>query len=497
MASDCAEATQNYGSTSNLEAGSACGLFSSGNSLWLTAGLIIADVVGAGILSLPVAVAQVGWLLGAVLICLLLAMNVHIAILMWRVHQEFPNVHSYMAMVNMAFSRAPENQRHGMSLLAGAGQYSFIFAMLGLYILSAGKALGDIFYSVYVCLPSWTLLSCCIILPFHATSRRLGTWQSLICANVATICGTCLIPLAYMMYQGVNITRSQDGTFVPVAAFSLTSAFSSLSTLTFAFTSQFMIIEIMSEMKDSSQFPKACLTIAAPFQLFSFLLVGLGGYYFVGDKVSGMIVDNIPFGFVYQAAAVCLLIHMGITYMMKSIVLCRAVHSLTEKAADADDSRAAWTTWALLCVMTAAISWLIASIVPFFNELVDLIGASVTPICCYIIPIIAYLRWAADFRSKDNPLGLIEGSILILELILAVMLFVFGTYFSVRAIIDHWDTYGPPFSCHCQDMWNTCECSPTHAGMTCAEPEIAMQVYAKDMVDGNFAWIMYPRKHSL
>lgn len=478
----------NYGSTPNLEAGSAWAPLKSGNSAWLTAGLIIADVVGAGILGLSVAVAKVGWLAGVVLTLLLLAMNVHISMLMWRVHMHFPSVRSYVQMVEMAFSQAPEGQRTGMALIAGAGQHSFLFAMLAIYMLSCGRALGNIFYSVFVCLPTWTLVAGMLILPFHATARKLGTWQSLIWINVLTIVGTCCIPLAYMMREGPDVTRPPGSVFVAVENINFSMAFGALSTFTFAFTSQFMVIEIISEMKNPSEFPTAYIYMAAPFQAIAFLIVGVGGYYYVGDKVTGMIGDNIPFGMTFQFAAVCLLSHMTVTYLIKGIVLCRAVHSVTDKDADNDDSRASWTAWGLIVLLVAVVVWVIASIVPFFNELVDLVGASLTPVCCYIIPILSYLRWSKDFGSKEQ--RNFEGFILIVELSLAVLLLVFGTYFSILNIVEKWGSFGPPFACHCQQMWNTCECSATHAGMLgrclASGKDLALQV--QFMVDQNFAW---------
>jgi hypothetical protein len=419
-------------------------------------------------------------------------MNVHIALLMWRIRMHFPNVHNYTQLVNMAFSAAPDSQRQFMVFVGGAGQKAFLAAMLGIYILSCGRALGSMFYDVVACLPTWTLLACGLILPFHATARKLGTWKSLIWLNVATICGTCIIPLAYMWNQGLETTRPPGSSFVATADLNFRDMFSALSTFTFAFTSQFMIIEIISEMKDPSQFPQACMFIAAPFQCVAFLLVGIGGYYFVGDQVAGMIGDTIPFGAAFRLAAICLLTHMVVTFIVKGIILCRAAHSMVDKDAEGDDSSHAWQMWAYIVTTVTFLAWLIANVVPFFNELVDLTGASLTPVCCYIVPIVCYLRWVHDFGSKAYALGAFEATILMVELALAVSLLVFGTYFSVSRIIDTWDTFGPPFGCHCENMWNTCQCSGKHAGMLdqCPLKEAALPEVMLNFVDPHFAWMI-------
>merc|ERR1712217_830971 len=61
--------------------------------------------------------------------------------------------------------------------------------------------------------------------------------------------------------------------------------------------------------------------------------------------------------------------------------------------------------------------------------------------------------------------GPIESLVIVMELALALILVIFGTYEAVANIMTKWETYGYPFACHCQDIWNTCECSAEHAGM--------------------------------
>ena len=52
-------------------------------------------------------------------------------------------------------------------------------------------------------------------------------------------------------------------------------------------------------------FPKTFL-IAGPYQVFMYALVGITGYYYKGDAVTGFIIDNIPTGAAYVTSAVFL-----------------------------------------------------------------------------------------------------------------------------------------------------------------------------------------------
>eukprot|EP00928_Gymnodinium_smaydae_P014863 TRINITY_DN15454_c0_g2_i1.p1 TRINITY_DN15454_c0_g2~~TRINITY_DN15454_c0_g2_i1.p1 ORF type:complete len:489 (+),score=87.85 TRINITY_DN15454_c0_g2_i1:263-1729(+) len=435
-----------------------------GNSMMITAGIIIADVVGAGILSMAVAVSKLGWALGTVGIMVLLAMNVHISILMWRVHMSFPKAKTYCELVECAFSRATAQQRFWARKITIITQYLFLFSMLGLYVLSAGKGLGSLFYTQQVCLPTWCILSCLLLLPFHLPSRRLGHWKSLIYLNVATIVGTVSIPLITMFMTGVESTRPAGSIVVPVATLTLPNVVASLSTFTFAFTSQFMITEIVSEMEDRREFPTSYIYVAAPFQAVAFLAVGLIGYYYMGSAVSGMIGDNLPFGSAFRLAAFCLVSHMLITYLIKSIVLCNGIQETFEGAQANADSPGSWHLWTAIVLSVAVLAWTLSQIVPFFTDAVDLLGATLTPIACYMIPIILYFRWWRDFSTPDQ-VSTVELSIVLLEFLFAIAVMIFGTYYSVTEIQRKWETYGAPFECHCEGMWNTCDCSKDHVGM--------------------------------
>ena len=51
-----------------------------------------------------------------------------------------------------------------------------------------------------------------------------------------------------------------------------------------------------------------------------------------------------------------------------------------------------------------------------------------------------------------------------------VLVTVVSTIENFRAIAKNMSTYGKPFSCHCTDIWNTCDCSESRmefSGFNC------------------------------
>jgi len=441
------------------------------NSAWLTAGIIIADVVGAGILGMPQAVASFGWLLGSVIIVLMLVANVHISILLWRVRMGCPacsSAHTYTELASGVFANSPPWQQkvaYGVTLVS---QMMFLFGLMGVYLLSAGKGLGMVFYSQQVCLPIWMLIAGAILLPFALTAREMGSWQSLVWINIVTLTGTVVISLGYFISVGVDEVRPEGSEIVTVSSLTYAGVLNGLSTFTFGMTSQFMLTEIIAEMKDPTELPKAYAFISAPFQLVAFLLAGLGGYFFIGDAITGMLNENLPFGPTFQVTAGCLVIHMLISYLIKGVVFCKFFQTrLDGEYADSNDKRCrSWASWSTFVIPAFLAAFVLANLVPFFVQAVDLLGASLTPLSCWVVPIVLFMRWYVDTPEENRPpVSKFEWAIMALEMLFALVLMGLGTVSSVETIVAEWHTFGMPFACHCEGIWDTCACSAAHVGI--------------------------------
>merc|ERR1712151_936655 len=252
-----------------------------------------------------------------------------------------------------------------------------------------------------------------------------GTHAWLVWANIVTLMGTIIIPLAYYLVFGIdelNVGDDDSKLFFFARQYSFTNVLSALSTFTFGMTSQFMLTEIMSEMKDPANLPVAYARVSAPFQLVAFLVAGLGGYTLFGDKVQGMINENLPFGSAFQAAAACLVVHMLVSYLIKGVGMCQAIHRVADRDfSNSQDTRTrSRMGWCASVLLIAALAYLTANVVPFFSDAVDLLGASVTPLSCWIIPIAMYVRWNLDEGSRISSM---EWILIVGYMALALVLF--------------------------------------------------------------------------
>eukprot|EP00438_Fugacium_kawagutii_P021567 Skav212151 [mRNA] locus=scaffold754:48169:53503:+ [translate_table: standard] len=227
----------------------------------------------------------------------------------------------------------------------------------------------------------------------------MGSWQSLIWVNVATLMGTVLptpqqekispkisllrIPLGFYAIVGteeIKVPGSKVEMFSELTQKaqekSLTEArqiLSGLSTFTFGMTSQFMLVEAWCTMVAASKLNLLKAKISAPFQLVMFAVAGVGGYLFMGNKVGDTAWKHLDFlkitepSIPFRTLAGCMLTHMLISYLIKGasaytetsetvsrlsdedqafhdarqgVVLCKSVHRAIDRTyAHASDNR--------------------------------------------------------------------------------------------------------------------------------------------------------------
>lgn len=435
------------------------------NSAASSAGCLIADIVGIGLLEMPVVIAQFGWALGGVLCIGALAMNTHVTMLMWRVWMANPDARTLPQLVDMAFSKAPRTQR--MFAVTSAVQLQTIctFACCSAYLLGAGKGLGNLFYQVRICLPVWALAPCAVLLPFLGSARELGTFKPLLWFNVCVLGFAIGIPLLAMS-SAAAAPDAPERQVDAVAEVTYGSVLLGFSMMNFAYAPQDVAVEVIGEMENPADFPRMYYRLALPYQAVLFLAVGVGGYVLTGNQVQGMISDNVAFGPLFRAAALCNVVNMLIVFVMKGVIPARVIHRcIAGEGAEKDDSPEGWRGWRLSISILIAASYLITQLVPFCVDLVDFVGALLLPLLDYILPIVFYLRWLQDSGTKSDQIGCLEKCFLALYCVMALIISIVGTYAATQRIMTSWAFYGNPFECHCEMLWNTCDCSSAHLGM--------------------------------
>ena len=245
---------------------------------WTTAAtLIIADVIGLGIMGMADAFAELGWVLGVLVCVLMLPLNIYCGLL---VHGA--QTGAFSTAISMAEIARQAVGPWGYWATATL-VYTFIFLVLGDYLLSMGLCLEQLFPDASFSRPVWTLLGATVLLPFCQV-RTLNDTRLLLWVNIGALIVSVCVSLGYLISGEPLVLAGRAEPPAAVApSISWTTGTAGLSKIVFAYVGALMYPEIIVEMVEPADFPKA-LYAGAPFQLGSFLLVGCVGYGYLGSR---------------------------------------------------------------------------------------------------------------------------------------------------------------------------------------------------------------------
>lgn len=425
------------------------------------------DVIGTGVLTLPKATATLGWVGASAVMVLGLLMMMFIAQLMTSVAVDYPEATTmgnaaYWTIGGACFSteKARKRARDVVLILV----YGFAFLGQGSYILVLAKSLGGLFHDVHNCLPTWAGLSMVLTLPI-IQYKNLSDTSNLCFFNLFLILGVIGICIFALLGEGAHAADSAPNKVAINTQSSFGDAMAVVGMVIYAFAGNWMYFEIMSEMKDPKDFPKA-YSVNGPVQLCFYLVSGLVGYAYRGDQAKAYLLDELQFGTGFRIASLMLFLHVLITYSIKSTVLTRHLYQSLVK-----DQDPAWeqSLWFVLTTVLMIGGSILALAMPFFGEMLGLIGCLLGAPICFFLPIAFFICGKIN-RDELSSIPLWYWPTMVFLILYGLLSFSMGTYTSIMQINLDWASLGAPFGCHCEDMWSTCECSasrlntcPAHA----------------------------------
>jgi hypothetical protein len=364
---------------------------------------------------------------------------------------EQNNLGSFGAVAEVTFA----------SPLAGTAAYIIVYGytLLGnaSYILVIGQCIQQMLWMYAICVYEALAIGCAVLLLPTFLIRQLGETVALCAFNTALIIAVLIVAL-------ISIWKNEKPHSAPAFSpnLSFTALFGSLTNIVYSYCGQWMYFELMDTMEVPREFPHA-FCISGPVMVMSYLMVAIVGYLLTGG--GGSLIDHVDKGPVLSVVAAMLLVHVLIVYVIKSVVLARYLHGIFSPGDIHKGSKTSYLKHGCFGSAMLAFSYLVANAVPFFNELVGLIGGFLGgpinflfPIALFLVargrkatmrntvpenePSNCYLAWLT-FRT----LPLWEKGLIIAISVFVVMTMVIGVTDEIQAIVEKMDTYGPPFSC--------------------------------------------------
>ena len=224
--------------------------------------LIIADIVGIGVLTMGRVFAQLGWVLAVVLLTVFSPLNVYMGILLARAKEMFPDVESYQDLAKkMKFSikfgfwfgfrfgfgrdMSTLDIDNAVVILVQVTFLSYVMFTMSGFFLAIVDTLEMLFFEVSLCQLQWSGVAV-VLLVFPSQLRRLRETKVLLWLNFAFICVAILLGIGYMI-QHIHSHRGAFATYLVQPELSFVEFCNGMAKITYSYFGCYLYLEMVSK----------------------------------------------------------------------------------------------------------------------------------------------------------------------------------------------------------------------------------------------------------
>ncbi|KAJ5231941.1 uncharacterized protein N7469_006529 [Penicillium citrinum] len=395
--------------------------------------VLIVEAIALGSLSIPQTFAYLGMVAGVICCVGLGLVAIYTSYIVGQVKLLFPQVANYADAGRLMWGRFGYELINLMLALQ-------LILLTGSHCLTGTIAFMSITES-NICSVIFAVVSAIILLalavpPSFAEVAILGyiDFASIVLAIGITIIGT-----------GVQATNAPGGLAAvdwsawPKENLTFTEAFIAVSNIIFAYSFAMCQFSFMDEMHTPKDFVKSIWALGIT-EIVIYTLTGALVYAFVGQSVESPALTSAGTTLSRVAYGIALPV-IFISGSINTVVFGRLVHGriFANSPIRFINTKMGWITW--LAVITAAtiIAFVIAEVIPFFNDLLSLSSALFISGFTFYFPALMWfilIRKGSMFSSKNMLLTVVNAIILIIGLVILGA----GTYSSVEDIIEKYNT---------------------------------------------------------
>mmetsp|Transcript_378 Transcript_378/g.947 ORF Transcript_378/g.947 Transcript_378/m.947 type:complete len:517 (-) Transcript_378:359-1909(-) len=447
---------------------------------WALTGLMtVGMIMGTGVLALPAAVSGLGYGLGITLCVLFGLLAGYIGTILGEARNRFAPRATSFAMLSSKIvgPRLAKFTKHAM--------YVNWWSVLPLYLLTAVESLRNAFYWVggRVCGYSWGwVVVGVLILPVQM--RSYHSISGIVAVSDAAVIVVIILILAVLASEGQNTPEGFTHHNGPPPG-SFLDRYNNVSAFLFAYQGQSVFLEIMAEMKNPNYWTRA-LWLGQAVMIPTYTVTAGVGYYLLGDSAPGFLPAALPDNAAKTVINLLLFFHVVIAYLVHNQPLCQGIEAFlfpSERVSRSDgksfdqdsgvanrDARDASNE--IKAVSNAADSpiiadhnntanakhhfvistvillsaYLVANLIPFFEELVGILGAAFgSPILLFYPPLF-YIR---GMQKKGYPIPTFHRVLCsVCIYILFPFTFFIGIIAAFKSLGERWADEGRPFDCN-------------------------------------------------
>ncbi|CAL1159565.1 unnamed protein product [Cladocopium goreaui] len=383
------------------------GSFHHGSTWQGTSWIMLTDVVGTSVLTFAGVARQLGWVLTISFIIGLAPVAVYTALLMSRTSNILAKAGARPATMGEAARMTLGGDRAaGMVYFA---VYGFAFLGNASYILILGQCMQGVFFQSQLCLPTATAVACALCVPISVSVRHLSESVVLCFINLFLILAVLAVVMGKMYFVG---RPSHVNTFAFAEDLSFWGVFGAASNVVYSYAGHWLYFELMVDMQKPEDFPRVFL-INVPLQVCLYLLVACWGYHFAGDKAEGYFLDNLPDSDAFRIASALLFLHVLIAFLVKNVVLVRAVHKIVapsrvDVSLRESGGQRAQAEFATCAVLLLCAYWAVANAIPFFSDFLALVGSLLSGPISFVLPAVFLMGALQREAGSSSAAGTFE-----------------------------------------------------------------------------------------
>ena len=411
--------------------------------------ILLSEVMGTGILSLPFAAKTLGWTTSMIAVPLFAFFACYSGWLLACVKREYPHITSFA-------DASKELLGHRFGNFTGICMRVNWGATAIYYLIATADGIQDILgrnSSIGNCSYKRSIVAALLLLvptqcrDFHAISKYLSAPSSL---AIVTLLFIIIGNLFYNNHSGNN-DFGKTTTTGPLPGTSPLDFLESLSAFVFAYQGQSIYLELMSEMKDARQFPRSC-NFAYIVMCSMYGLTVVVAYGFRGIDTPEFLPDILPAGAARTMAGILVVMHITVSYVIACQPLHTWLHSTIFPKTFHGESLRGSLDWFFVTFGYIAFSFCVGNLIPFFADVQALIGSLFGAPTMFGWPVAFYFalyrRRTESWKSACEQMGWANAGICLLFLFVLTPLFcILGTTGAIQSIIEDAEQATKPFQC--------------------------------------------------
>jgi vesicular inhibitory amino acid transporter len=385
---------------------------------------LVLTAVGVGVLALPRAIAQSGWIVGIALLLATWLLSQAMMHLLWKCMRSNPGVDmtSYGSIGEAAMGRKGR-------VMVSIATYVGLSAICIIILILIGSSLFGITGSLTR--SGWIMLSALIVLPLAwlPSLKEVGTLSAIGVVSVFIV-GFAVVVAACLSDAPGEVSPT------PISSSGLAMAFLEFMN---SYTVAPVVPTIISNMKNPDRFP---IISAYGFGMITavFACIGFGGYAGYGDLLLDGQFSNISEIINIKIIQIICQISIIIVSISHFIVMFSPIAILSDETVSRiplGETRGMMGLVSRIVGRSVIIGLmlLVAVFVPKFGIFVDLIGSTVVMPLQIIFPILFYYFIQ---REELNKMNRIKHHTLIASFILAVSTALLAMGYGLYNVITHW-----------------------------------------------------------